>query len=173
MQEPVDRFYGAAEAPDVEIEELVFIPALDDPMHISEREIREIGCLAGGLRFAAPEEPGVGIAGAVGIEIDLAVFERDVTQMDAACQQTFPEVTGDVDLAGVEEIVMMLVPGAVAQGYSGEMDADRGEVAEKGDVEAADAGVALEPGVKSFPGPLQDGLFMELDIGGKAQPGKK
>jgi hypothetical protein len=80
----------------------------------------------------------IAIARAIREQIDLSVFDVDGPWPDAEGQQTFPGITGKIDIRGLQEIVVMLLPGAISQGNGREPEGDGGPVAEKGDIQRPD-----------------------------------
>jgi hypothetical protein len=161
---------------DIEVEELVFILPLHDEVDICELDIRQVAGFTRLTRLVGPfwlEQIGICIAGAVGIEIELTVFEGYFAQFDAAVEQAFEEIAGNIDTGGVEEVVVVLLPGAVTQRYIGEAYGDGREIAKEGDLQRADMGVALQMGFNGILRFVQDGSLVELDIDRQDDPGKK
>ena len=156
----------------------MFILPLHHEMHIGEFDIRHIGAFAGtpGFVLVGPsfvQQIGIGIAGAIGIKIDLTVFECYLPQGDVVVEQTFPEIAGDKDVGCVEEVMVVLLPGAVPHRHVGETYGDGGKIAEEGDLQGADMRVTLQIAFNSILRFIQDGSLMELDIDSQGYPGKK
>ena len=156
----------------------MFILPLHHEMHIGELDIRHIGAFAGtpGFVLVGPsfvQQIGIGIAGAIGIKIDLTVFECYLPQGDVVVEQTFPEIAGDKDVGCVEEVMVVLLPGAIPQGHGGETYGDGGEIAKQRDLQRAYARVTLQMGFNGILCFIQDGSLVELDVDSQADPGKK
>ena len=101
------------------------------------------------------------------------MFQVDPSKLYPSRQQALPKVAGQKDVAGFQQVMMVLLPGAVAQGDSRKPHGDRGEVAKKRDVDVADLRLTAQLRPECRFGLLQQLLFIELHIGRNAYPGKQ
>jgi hypothetical protein len=98
------------------------------------------------------------------------MFNKHCAELDPPFCQALEQGAADVNIGGLQQVVLMSLPGAVAQRDVRELQRNRWKMPEQRNIQVADLQGAADPVVYFLTGFFQQGIFFKLDIYGQRHP---